>query len=224
MKSAEHLVPVVELFTSEGCNSCPPADRWLSGLSSEMRSRPLSVLAYHVDYWDYIGWRDRFADPAHGRRHQQHVAATGGRIRYTPQVFVDGREYTAWRNGARPSSKLRAQLGLEATLSPLATDRAIKLRLAGSSQTSPPAMLTVALVENGLASEVIAGENAGRRLAHDFVVRDIADQALADGDFHTEVTLRVPPYTQPQSTSVVVIVRDQQLQTLQSMVMPLCDG
>lgn len=85
MQSAEHLVPVVELFTSEGCSSCPPADRWLSGLSGEMRSSPLSVLAYHVDYWDYIGWRDRFADPAHGRRHQRHVAASGGRIRYTPR-------------------------------------------------------------------------------------------------------------------------------------------
>ncbi|MCB1929115.1 MAG: DUF1223 domain-containing protein [Rhodocyclaceae bacterium] len=217
-------MPVVELFTSEGCSSCPPADRWLSGLSGEMRSSPLSVLAYHVDYWDYIGWRDRFADPAHGRRHQRHVAASGGRIRYTPQVFVDGREYTAWRNGTRPATNLKPQLSLEATLTSLAPDRVIKLGLAGGGQASHPASLTVALTENSLSSEVAAGENAGRRLAHDFVVRDIADQALASADFRTEVALRLPPDAQPQLTSVVVIVRDRQLRTLQSMVMPLCDG
>lgn len=100
----------------------------------------------------------------------------------------------------------------------------IKLGLAGGGQASHPASLTVALTENSLSSEVAAGENAGRRLAHDFVVRDIADQALASADFRTEVALRLPPDAQPQLTSVVVIVRDRQLRTLQSMVMPLCDG
>ncbi|MCB1908577.1 MAG: DUF1223 domain-containing protein [Rhodocyclaceae bacterium] len=222
--SADHTIPVVELFTSEGCNSCPPADRWLSSLGSRQDTAPLSVLAYHVDYWDYIGWRDRFADPSHGQRHQQLVAASGGRIRYTPQVFVDGREYTEWRSGAMPAATARATIRLQATLAPVAADGSIVLRLAARGDGPRPVHVTVAAVENGLTSAVTAGENEGRRLRHDFVVRDVSEFSLADASFRLDTKLRLPVDSRPENGSVVVVVRDRQLRTLQSMVVPLCDG
>src|SRR5215831_3525970 len=77
---------VVELFTSEGCNSCPPADRWLAGLPAQIDGRPLVPLAFHVDYWDSLGWRDRFADPRFDVRQDEAVRRNGGRTAYTPQV------------------------------------------------------------------------------------------------------------------------------------------
>ena len=78
---------VVELYTSEGCDSCPPADRWLSGL----RGRDdVIALAFHVDYWDRLGWVDRFGSPAHTERQQRLSRAMGSRFVYTPQVLLDG--------------------------------------------------------------------------------------------------------------------------------------
>lgn len=80
--------PLVELYTSEGCSSCPPADRWLSQSLTQGADR-VNWLAFHVDYWDSIGWPDRFASPAYSRRQEARVAATGARAVYTPQVIVD---------------------------------------------------------------------------------------------------------------------------------------
>ncbi|MBM3557015.1 MAG: DUF1223 domain-containing protein, partial [Alphaproteobacteria bacterium] len=78
---------VVELFTSQGCNSCPPADRHLTTLAA----RPdLIALSLHVDYWDYLGWRDSFGSPAHGRRQRAYQAGLGGRSIYTPQLVIGG--------------------------------------------------------------------------------------------------------------------------------------
>ncbi|HUG25789.1 DUF1223 domain-containing protein, partial [Piscinibacter sp.] len=82
-RSGPAAAPLVELYTSEGCNSCPPADRWLSAL----KDRPgVVALAFHVDYWDGLGWKDRFASPLHTQRQAQQRAVNGARFSYTPQV------------------------------------------------------------------------------------------------------------------------------------------
>ena len=84
---------MVELYTSEGCNSCPPADRWLSKLKADPA---VVALAFHVDYWDRLGWKDRFASAAFTARQAAQQASNGARFSYTPQVVVDGRDRTDW--------------------------------------------------------------------------------------------------------------------------------
>ena len=222
VSSPDRRTPVVELFTSEGCNSCPPADRWLSSLDARIGAEPLSILAYHVDYWDYIGWKDRFADPAHGDRHRNRVHAAGGSIRYTPQVFVDGREYLEWRHGNRPTSTGQAPIRLQARVAPPAADLTVALEVTGQSTQGEPSMLTIALIENALSSEVRAGENAGRLLRHDHVVRAASEHPLDGANFHQKATLDISATARPENSAIVIVVRDRGMHTMQSMTIPLC--
>jgi hypothetical protein len=170
-ESGETQDSLIELFTSEGCSSCPPAEKWLSGLKSnqELWKRIVPV-AFHVDYWDRLGWRDRFAKPEFTARQQRYAAAWGGDSVYTPGFVVNGREWRDWfgRNAIPTSSirvgVLRVSLGdggkLSATFVP--------------ATTQPGALaLNVALLGNDLESDVKRGENTGRKLRHDFVVLDL---------------------------------------------------
>jgi hypothetical protein len=86
--ATDRPLPLLELYTSEGCSSCPPADRWLMDLVNGGRPIAAVPLAFHVGYWDYIGWKDRFAVPAHEARQRARVAAAGERVVYTPQVML----------------------------------------------------------------------------------------------------------------------------------------
>src|SRR6476659_2802738 len=101
--STRQVAPVVELYTSEGCNSCPPADRWLSKLKADPA---VVALAFHVDYWDRLGWKDRFASAAFTQRQAAQQATNGARFSYTPQVVVDGRDRTDW-SAASPGAGSR---------------------------------------------------------------------------------------------------------------------
>ncbi len=98
--SGNDRVALVELYTSEGCSSCPPADRWLSRLADDAGLWSEFVpVAFHVDYWDYIGWKDEFADPSNTQRQRGYAAAAGARSIYTPQMVVGGRDHVI---GYRP--------------------------------------------------------------------------------------------------------------------------
>ena len=165
-RSAATVTPVVELYTSEGCNSCPPADRWLSTMKADA---PVVALAFHVDYWDRLGWKDRFASPAYTQRQAEQQRPSGARFSYTPQVIIDGADRQDWpraivTSSSRPAATVTAQLlrdgnRVTATVTPL---------------PGAPARLAAywAVTEQGHASAVKAGENEGVTLRHDFVVRD----------------------------------------------------
>ena len=100
-QSTDHIVPLIELYTSEGCSSCPPADQWLSGLADQgFTNDKVIPLAFHVDYWDYIGWKDRFASPKFTARQRQVVDAGRAKFAYTPQVLFNGIDFGDWRNHA----------------------------------------------------------------------------------------------------------------------------
>lgn len=157
-ESGATLTPLIELYTSEGCSSCPPADRWLAGLPPG-KAVPLAL---HVDYWDYIGWRDRFADARFSVRQREAVRRGGGRTVYTPQVLLDGRDFRGWRDDlafgqalARIAAKpARAKLALSASRKP---SGAWLIRLEG--QAAPRkgrAAAHLAIYENGLASDTPA--------------------------------------------------------------------
>jgi hypothetical protein len=168
---------LLELYTSEGCSSCPPADRWLSRLNAEGVDRGRVVpLALHVDYWDYIGWRDRYAQPAFTARQRNAAQLGHSNLVYTPQVLLNGRDFRNWNRQDSFGRELAAinntppQASIQISLKPRpdAFDLAANIRV---SQEGSHAFY-VAVYENGLTTGVERGENAGSKLRHDFVVRE----------------------------------------------------
>ncbi|MBI3778866.1 MAG: DUF1223 domain-containing protein [Gammaproteobacteria bacterium] len=166
---------LLELFTSEGCSSCPPADRWLSGLRAQTGTpQRLVPLAFHVDYWNQLGWVDRFAKPAYSTRQYWIAGVTRARTVYTPQFVLDGRDWRPARTGypeARNDREAAAQLHLE-----LRPADAGRLEVRGEALLRTPredAQVFLALYENNLTSRIEAGENAGKLLRHDYVVREL---------------------------------------------------
>lgn len=173
VQSGAAMPRVVELYTSEGCSSCPPADRWLSSL----KAKPgVIAAAFHVDYWNGLGWPDRFSSPAFTERQQQGVGVNGSRYAYTPQIVVNGRD---WRGTALPpSSAETARVRLTWTRTAQG-----ELRLGAEALPGAPARIQLwwARLEDGHQSRVRAGENRGETLNHDHVVRDYARLPVWDG-------------------------------------------
>lgn len=176
--SGSGTTALIELYTSEGCDSCPPADRWLSTLKGSKRLPAQAVpLALHVDYWDKLGWQDRYASPQFSRRQSEQVRLRGGRTVYTPQVLLDGRDFRDWQDNGAFANAVRAinARPAKASLSlHLHSDKAGEW-LVDLSGVAPNANVAayVAVYENGLSSDVAAGENRGKRLSHDFVARNL---------------------------------------------------
>ncbi len=175
---SEHAAPLLELYTSEGCSSCPPADRWLSKLVAAGTTLDFVPLSFHVDYWDYIGWKDRFASPAHTQRQRARVHAAGDRVVYTPQVMLGTQTRVDWRNDARlarDAARLRASTApahLELSAVRNATGYEVEVSAVPlSASTAEGLQLEVALYSDGLVSHIDAGENRDVVLRHDRVAR-----------------------------------------------------
>jgi hypothetical protein len=184
------VVPtLVELYTSEGCSSCPPADKWLSSL----KGRPdVVILAFHVDYWDRLGWKDRFADAAWTERQHAQSRRAGATFVYTPQVVVDGRDYRAWpalpQGSARPAT-------VQVALSGGGDDGAAYVARIVRAPGAPMRLAGFwAVTEDGHVSQVRAGENSGATLRHDAVVREfVAVNSIGD------TPLRFAPHTRAEN-------------------------
>lgn len=168
---------LLELYTSEGCSSCPPADRWLSRLRAQgYDAGQIVPLALHVDYWDYIGWQDRFADPAFTARQRTLAAVHRFSLVYTPQAILNGRDYRGWHNSpqfAKDLASLNRQLAQASIRLSSHIDADGKLEISALSQAPDHANATlyIAVFENNLSTAVKAGENRGATLHHDYVVR-----------------------------------------------------
>ncbi len=155
---------VVELYTSEGCSSCPPADQWLSTL----KGKPdVLALAFHVNYWDRLGWPDRFATPESTARQWEMARGSGSAQVYTPQVLANGRDWRIWPKlpTAAPASPVNLTLTRDG-------DK-VSADVTVTSSAAVPARLAGywAVLEDQHVSQVRAGENAGSTLRHDHVVR-----------------------------------------------------
>jgi hypothetical protein len=195
--------PVVELYTSEGCNSCPPADRWLSKLKDDPS---IVALAFHVDYWDRLGWKDRFASPAFTARQATEQATNGARFSYTPQVVVDGRDRTDWPRASVASSRPTAPV--EVSLA----QRGDRYVATVTPAANTPGRLAAywAVTEQGHVTAVKAGENEGATLHHDFVVRDYAPVGAWAASGGASETLTFKPATaadaaHPRTVNLVVL-------------------
>lgn len=213
LSSGKQQVTLLELYTSEGCSSCPPADRWLSGLENDPRLwRELVPVSFHVDYWDWIGWNDRFAQARFSARQQRHIEQGHARVVYTPGFFVNGQE---WRGFFE-----RAPISITALPASELSIRLIDQNLSVTFDSTPAggSALTVhvALLGMGLDTEVQAGENRGRTLQHDFVVLSLDSRALmADADT-LQAELPLPQLSQAQAIAAWV-TEDDSLRPLQAV-------
>lgn len=206
---------VVELFTSEGCSSCPPADALLSEIHADAVKRVRSVytLAFHVDYWDRLGWADPFGDKTHSQRQRDYAKAFDSERVYTPQMIVNGTEEFVG------SDRERARRAIDAALKqrPLAKiyldatftkdERAVAIDYS-VNEAPVPMVLNIALVESGLVSKVERGENKGKTLRHDNVVRAfevVPPEKIRKG----RVTLRLPKSLLLENAAIVAYLQKQ---------------
>jgi hypothetical protein len=196
---------VVELYTSEGCNSCPPADRWLSTLP---RDGSVLALAFHVDYWDSLGWADRFAEAAFTERQRRLQSSSGARFVYTPQLIVNGRDFPGWRQ--MPAASLASTAtGLPAE-APALQLRREPTQLVASVGGGGSGLVAGywALLEDGHQSRVAAGENAGRALRHDHVVRRYEALAAWPAGEPRQWRWPVPPVAEGHAGRIVFVLTD----------------
>ena len=192
----ERGVAVVELFTSEGCSSCPPADALLGRIAAqaEREHRAVYALSFHVDYWDRLGWRDRFSSAAYTARQGEYARHFSLPSLYTPQMVVNGERQFVGSDEASTLAAVRDGLA-----QPAAVTVAVKARPGpqgvvvewSASQAPAGAVLSVAWVDAQAVSSPNKGENDGRTLHHVNVVRDLESRPL--GAKRTGVvTLRSP--------------------------------
>lgn len=182
---------VVELYTSQGCSSCPPADKILAELAGR---DDIIALALHVDYWDYIGWKDIFAKPAFTKRQRAYARAAGGGTIYTPQMIVGGKDHVI---GTKPMQLADRIAQHEATPDPVQVSlsrRGGVLGIAAKAKGRVPSGMTVQVVTftPKATVQIKRGENAGRTLSYHNIVRDWITVGSWDGrgDYRAEV--RVP--------------------------------
>ncbi len=215
VRTGPNTAALVELYTSEGCSSCPPADQLLSRLQKDLGSSAQVVpLSLHVGYWDSLGWTDRFAQERFARRQAWLVRVHGQRTVYTPQFFVAGTEPpprrtsladTVQRLNTTPATaaiRLRGALSADGilTLDANATANAV----------DDDTALYLAITENGLQSRVRAGENRGAILAHDHVVREwLGPFPLRDGAIQVRREIRLASDWRRERLELVAFVQNE---------------
>jgi hypothetical protein len=207
---------VVELFTAEGCSSCPPADELLAKLDREQPVPGVTIIALeeHVDYWDQQGWRDRFSSPEFTARQQQFADVLRVDNIFTPQMVVDGRSqfvgndpHRAWQEiaGAAQNAKTSVRAAVKGT-SGNRLSLAVHVEAAAS-----PADVLLAITETSLSSEVAAGENAGRNLQHAAVVRRLTNigKLKAGETFDAAPAIKLSKSWKPENMRAVVLLEDR---------------
>lgn len=230
--SPTHTVALVELYTSEGCSSCPPADAWLSKLAPRFADQ-LVALALHVDYWDYIGWKDPYAQAQFSERQRKLGGLSRSTTIYTPEVFAGMRELRGWRNTAAFEQRLR-----EINQQTARADIRLRMEAAGKGEIRIATDFRMAkavrgrdlqgvivLYEDQLVSHVRHGENQGVSLRHDRVVRYWSPQKLTNAEESQLVskTIKLHPDWNTAKLGVSAFVEDSQSgEVLQVLALPHC--
>ncbi len=214
-RSGPGTAALVELYTSEGCSSCPPADRELGRLGQVLDPAAVVVpLALHVDYWDYIGWKDPFAQGAFAQRQHWLASANDQGFVYTPHFFVSGVELRSPQHSLRDEVRrlnakpAQAQVRIEASLT--STDALTLSADATASAAADRSDLYLAITENALVSKVTRGENGGATLAHDHVVRAwIGPIPLTHGEAHVSREVVLPVSWNRSQLEIAGFVEDR---------------
>jgi len=219
---------VLELYTSEGCSSCPRADRWMSQLVAATPGE-LDVLAlgFHVDYWNYLGWNDRFSSPAYTKRQRELGANNRQRTIYTPEFFVNGREARGTGNVIDMIEQVNRQaapLALRMEVDRDDGELVVTLQApAERNQISAQVHHRYLIYENNLSTDVKRGENSGETLHHQQVVRYMSRALKLQPDNRHRIP--IDPEWRAENIGVAVLVtspgdRDY-LQALHTPVAPL---
>ncbi|MCY7375608.1 MAG: DUF1223 domain-containing protein [Pyrinomonadaceae bacterium] len=204
---------LVELFTSEGCSSCPPADVNLSRIEKEQPVADVEVitLSLHVDYWNSLGWKDEFSSPIYSRRQQIYSQALKLDSNYTPQMIVDGRTEFVGSNEEKTNKAIaEAAKNQKATVEILQDADKFKIKLS-DIPTHETATVFLAVAEDNLASNVRRGENSGRRLAHTSVVRELISLGTLTAEQKTlevETALQIQSNWKRENLKIVVFVQE----------------
>ena len=204
---------VVELFTSQGCSSCPPADQLLGTLvdQAEEQDQPIYALSFHVAYWNYLGWHDPFSREAFTDRQRQYAQTLGESV-YTPQMIVNGTSVFVGSKTATAETEIQQALRQPAThsvaLAAEVVNELIQVRFEVAGPTEGQ-VLQVALVERALSVDVKRGENGGRTLHHDNVVRRF-DTFVLGGEPNGSSSLALPDKLDLDHASLIAYVQDAQ--------------
>lgn len=206
---------LVELFTSEGCSSCPPADRALAFLQKEQPNSQAEIitLAFHVDYWDDLGWKDEFSSPLYTQRQQFYARSFKLNSSYTPQMVVDGSFELVGSNLGKAKKAIADTLKTPKAKVELAKDENnLKVKIS-ESQNNEVATVYLAIAEDNLSSNVQRGENAGNRLEHISVVRELKMLGKIEPkqvNFESQTALVFQPNWKKENLKLVVFVQENQ--------------
>lgn len=216
VKSSEITAPdkgfaVVELFTSEGCSSCPPADALVARLQKEDSDKPVYILAFHVDYWDRLGWKDAFSNASYSGRQKQYAHWLKLSSVYTPQIVVNGHtefvgsEESSLRNAIKAGLQKPVKNELALSVIKMSGDKVNVQYNAGSLKGN--ASLLIALIEKSATTKVERGENGGRTLSHVQIVTKLQSVSLKSGGNGNE-TIALPHAFIPEKWELIGFVQN----------------
>jgi hypothetical protein len=215
--SGETITPVVELYTSEGCSSCPPAEKWLNSLKGKTApnssANPAVIQAFHVNYWDYIGWTDRFATAAHTNRQRQISAWNKQNGIYTPQMVLNGADWRGWGgvgsfSAAVPVSKILATSTINLMQTGADHFEAVVSPVPGAVSPNGTWAAYWTITEHGHVTKVKTGENSGETLKHDFVVRQYTPVGEYSAALPQKLSLRGVAATPGHERQVNLVIFD----------------
>jgi hypothetical protein len=216
-KTTEPGVPrravVVELFTSEGCSSCPPADELLGRLRQDLSAKNIQVipLGFHVDYWNSLGWKDRFSSAEFTQRQEQYTHALKVDGPYTPEMVVNGEVEFVGNDAGQAQRTIRQQASeletAQIKIAPAGADQ-LTIQVKGPAESSGNALVMLAITEDNLSTQVGSGENGGRKLHHAAVVRELREIGLLhNGAMETTVPLKLEKDWKHNDLRAVVFVQ-----------------
>lgn len=206
---------LLELFTSEGCSSCPPADKNLAFIEKEQPFMQAEVvtLAFHVDYWDYIGWKDVFSSPLYTKRQEIYSQIAKLESTYTPQMIVDGKAQFVGSDAGRAANEIiLAAKERKADVEILNENDKLKIKISNAPKHEN-ATFYLAITENNLTSNVKKGENSGRKLEHSSVVREL--KALGSfspeqNSFEIETNVNLQKDWKKEDVKYVIFVQENE--------------
>ena len=201
---------VVELFTSQGCSSCPPADELLRQIG---RERGVLALSFHVDYWNRLGWKDPFSDHRWSERQERYARAFGTHGLYTPMMVIDGRQDLVGSKSTevreaiaeRRSAPATAELQVETRIAAGTVE--VRVRVVPLRKLASKTDVVLLVYENGHSTPVTRGENAHRTLRNDFVVRERLVEPLREGEIILHQMLAQD--WEPDALGVAVLVQER---------------
>jgi hypothetical protein len=202
---------LIELYTSEGCSSCMPAEAWMSGLKNQPRLwQDIVPVAFHVDYWDHLGWRDPFASKIWTERQADYSVLWKGESVYTPAFALDGKE---WHYGALPSAATETPGILKISVN---GDRVAAVFKPSTGATGRYD-IHVARLGFSATADVTAGENSGRKLIHDFVVLGLTNETMKSGAKELRLPAPIASTAEPRTAIAAWVTQAGKIEPLQAV-------